>query len=298
MLIGQEEQRAAFRAALRSARMHHAWLLAGPRGLGKRGFADWAAREVLAGGDPDSAGGKLLAAGSHPDYRILEPPEEGRGAATRSIIVDQVRGLADFLSLRPGLGDWRVLVIDAADNLNPAAANALLKSLEEPGGRTLFLMVSHAPSLLLPTVRSRCRRLMFRPVGDLEVARVLRSARPGLSEDAVADLVRLSCGSPGEALRLADSDAHLLSRALGSGGIAAFARQFQGAGAADRFESLCAIAPRIAAARARASGLAADLERYERVATLAAEAPRGAYDRVQVAAVLAIAMESREGRTP
>jgi DNA polymerase-3 subunit delta' len=296
MLVGQEEQRADFGAALAGGRVHHAWLLTGARGLGKRAFADWAALEVLAGGDPESAGGRLLAAGSHPDFRLLEPPEEGRGAATRSIIVDQVRELQDFLTLRPALGEWRVLVIDAADNLNEAAANALLKSLEEPGGSTLFLLVAHAPSLLRPTIRSRCRRLAFRPVEDGAVAAGLRAARPGLDAEAVERLVGLARGSPGEALRLAETEAHLLADALERERPTAFARSFQGAGAAERFEILCAIAPRVAAARARATGDPADVARYEHVSRLAADAPRGAYDRAQVAAVLAMAMASGAGR--
>src|SRR5690606_19534895 len=104
---------------------------------------------------------RLLAAGSHPDFRMLERLERPTGGLARNISVDQVRSLGALLSVTPSMSPWRVIVIDSADDLETSAANALLKMLEEPPANTLFFLVSHAPGRLLPTIRSRCRRLDF-----------------------------------------------------------------------------------------------------------------------------------------
>ena len=151
-----------FSAAWASRKLHHAWLLAGPKGVGKATFAHAAARRVLADAAGPSFEGsgietpddhpivKLVKAGSHPDMRWLErlPKEKGDGLA-RDISVDQVRELGEFMGMTAALSPWRVAVIDTVDELAAAGANALLKMLEEPPPNTLFFLVSHAPGRLL-----------------------------------------------------------------------------------------------------------------------------------------------------
>ena len=174
MIVGQDRAVEHFASAWASRKLHHAWLLAGPKGVGKASFAHAAARRVLAdaAGPPSILPGletdddhpivKLIEAGSHPDMRWLERlVNEKTGNLARNISVDQVRELGEFLTLTPALSPWRVAVIDTVDELETSGANALLKMLEEPPANTLFFLVSHAPGRLLPTIRSRCRRLDF-----------------------------------------------------------------------------------------------------------------------------------------
>ena len=171
MIAGQDKAVEAFRNAWASRRLHHAWLLAGPKGVGKATFAQAAATRVLteAAGPPVDLTGletppehpiaRLLAARSHPDFRWLERLERPTGGLARNISVDQVRSLGELLAVTPSMSPWRAIVIDAVDDLEASAANALLKMLEEPPANTIFFLVSHAPGRLLPTIRSRCRRL-------------------------------------------------------------------------------------------------------------------------------------------
>ena len=170
-LEGVEEQALTFEGAMCNGRLHHAWLLTGPKGLGKAGFAFRAAR-LLLGAKPLFAAGplgsaaddpvnRLLAARAHPDFMLLDRDETGE--ARRSISVDEARKLPEIFAKAPSLATHRVAIIDAADDLNPSAANAVLKTLEEPPPGGVLLLVCHAPGKLLPTIRSRCRRLNFRP---------------------------------------------------------------------------------------------------------------------------------------
>jgi len=206
-----------FLGAWRSGAMHHAWLLTGPRGLGKASFARAAALRLLAeaaGPAPDGEGidtsethptAHLINAGSHPDFRLLERIENKTGTALqRNISVDQVRELGDLFSVTPAMSDWRVVVIDAADDLEASGANALLKMLEEPPAKCIFLLVSHVPGRLLPTIRSRCTRLEFLALGDDVMASVL--AEQGIEPAKIEELVRRAGGSPGKALSHAALD--------------------------------------------------------------------------------------------
>ena len=219
MIIGQHDAVAAFLDAARSGRMHHAWLLAGPQGVGKASFALAAARWLLA----DAAGpavpkdrldvpdehrvASLLDAGSHPDFKLLQRlPKASSEDLARSITVDQVRGLQPLFATTPSLSPRRVVVIDAIDDMERSGANALLKNLEEPPAGTIFLLVSHAPGRLLPTIRSRCRLLRFGPLEDDAVRVVLRRALPETDERELENLVRIAEGVPGNALRFAGLD--------------------------------------------------------------------------------------------
>lgn len=216
-LIGHEAAEAAFAASLARGRLHHAWLLCGPEGIGKATFAYRAARRLLGAqvgeggalsvvpGDPVS---RLVSARSHPDLFVLERLGED-GKPRRVIPVDEARKLSDFFAKSPSRAPYRVAIVDAADDLNPNAANALLKTLEEPPERGVLLLVSHTPGALLPTLRSRCRRLTFQPPGEAAVATVL--ARHGLNGGDA--LTRMAQGSPGRALALAAGDAVALDEA-------------------------------------------------------------------------------------
>jgi DNA polymerase-3 subunit delta' len=180
VIVGQDRAVEQFADAWATRKLHHAWLLGGPKGVGKASFAHAAARRVLADAagpvsdlpgldtDDDHPIVKLVEAGSHPDMRWLErienPKAKTPGTLYRNIIVDQIRQLGEFMSLTAALSPWRVVVIDTLDDLEPSGANALLKILEEPPANTLFFLVSHAPGRLLPTIRSRCRRLDFSPL--------------------------------------------------------------------------------------------------------------------------------------
>ena len=163
--------------AFASGRMHHAWLLAGRAGIGKATLAYRLARHVLARPDErdhsgkslevptDSAAARQVAALSHPGLLVLRRPYDTKSKRFVSAIpVDEVRRLKSFLGLTSGENAWRVVIVDTADELNLNAANALLKSLEEPPRRALFMLVASEPSGLLPTIRSRCRRLDLQPL--------------------------------------------------------------------------------------------------------------------------------------
>ena len=223
MIWGQERAVEQFLGAWKSGAMHHAWLLAGPRGVGKASFALAAAERLLAeaAGPPVTASGletpddhpvgRLVAAGSHPDFRLLERIENKSGTGlARNISVDQVRSLGELFAVTPALSPWRAVVIDSVDDLEASAANALLKMLEEPPANCLFLLVSHVPGRLLPTIRSRCRRLDFQPLGDDAMTSVLEQELPELGAADRARLVPLANGSVGKALAYAALDLAVL----------------------------------------------------------------------------------------
>jgi DNA polymerase-3 subunit delta' len=223
-LAGHPEAEAALLAALASGRLPHAWLIGGPRGIGKATLAYRFARFVLSGGaeagggdlfgesprslyiDPESGVFRRVAAGGHADLLTVEPTIDPKSKKLRDVIVvPDARAAADFLHLTPAEGGWRVVVIDSADELNPHAANAILKFVEEPPARALVLIVSHTPSRLLPTIRSRCRKLTLNPLPTRQIADILATRVPGMEEGERASLARLADGSVGRALALAEA---------------------------------------------------------------------------------------------
>jgi DNA polymerase-3 subunit delta' len=303
MLLGQDRAIATFRSARAGGRLHHAWLLTGPEGVGKRCFADLAVRALLADADweveTDHPAARLLAAGSHLDHRVLLPPAEGKGAATASIPVDAVRALRGFLHETPALGRWRTVIIDPVDALRPDAANALLKELEEPRGATIFFLVSSAPHRLLPTIRSRCRILRFQRLAEPELLRVLREVHPDLSSQDARQIAALADGAPGLACRLAEPDARALMGQLetlaGPQDALGLARALQPAAAAPAFALLCQLAPARIAALARRRPQLALADLHAEVATLAQRAVPQALDRMQVAHALGLRLVQAQG---
>jgi DNA polymerase-3 subunit delta' len=202
---GHEEPWREWHAAVAGTRMHHAWILSGRRGVGKAGFAQAAARELV--GNP--------AMGEHPDIIVLTHPpkdekeavkrDEGKPYETRrNIPIDEVRAMQRRLTTRPTLGDRRVVIVDPVDDLEPNASNALLKSLEEPPQGTVFLLVAHRMGRFLPTIRSRCRVLRFPPRPDAAIDAVLREKAPRADAATRAAAIVASAGSPGVALEFVD----------------------------------------------------------------------------------------------
>jgi DNA polymerase-3 subunit delta' len=216
-LQGLDAAVAAFTEARSRERLHHAWLLTGPEGLGKASFAYRAARRLLGakpigravdGGtsddlasSPDDPVCRMVAAQSHPDLMVLERWSEAN-PTRKSIPVDEARRLPEFFSKAPAIAAYRVAIIDAADDLNVNSANAVLKTLEEPSGRGVLFLVSHAPGRLLPTLRSRCRRLAFAPWPEQALIGFIHQHLE-LDADEGLRLARMARGAPGRALSLA-----------------------------------------------------------------------------------------------
>ena len=229
-LIGHDDAEKTMLAAQQSGRLHHAWLLTGPRGIGKATLAWRFARFLLCGqqqgglfGDgpeslevsEDAPGRALVDARSHPDLFHLRRtlnPDTGRMRA--EIAVDDVRGLGTFMHMTPAMGKWRVAIVDAADEMNRNSANAVLKVLEEPPPNAVLLIVAHAPGRLLPTIRSRCRRLALQPLADDAVMRLLGDYAPDTEPGEKAALARLAEGSIGRALELAGAGSLALYREM------------------------------------------------------------------------------------
>jgi len=303
VIVGQDKAVAQFANAWASRKLHHAWLLAGPKGVGKASFAGTAARRLLAdaAGLPLDLPGldapddhpivKLIAAGSHPDMRALQRLEnEKTGNLNRNIKVEQIRDLGEFMSLTPALSDWRVAIIDTVDDLEAAAANALLKILEEPPPNTIFFLVSHAPGRLLPTIRSRCRRLDFQGLEDDAMTSVLKAQAPQLSDAERGRIIAMAAGSAGRALGFAELDlANLEDAAIAilRHGDPTNARRSALAGdlgkkaATERYAAFLDLAPSLIAREARGlhgSSRERALDAYGKARELAALAPRLSLD--------------------
>lgn len=214
-LFGQQAAERTFLDAWSQGRLHHGWLITGPRGVGKATLAWRIARFLRAGGGegglfgpPDSLDideghpvAHLVAAGADPGILpLIRTPDDKTGKLRSQIVIDDVRRLREFFGLSATEGGWRVVIADSVDEMNPNAANALLKSLEEPPKRAMLLLVSHQPSKLLPTIRSRCRELRLAPLGPADMDQALHQA-VGATADGPA-LAALSGGSVGEAIRL------------------------------------------------------------------------------------------------
>jgi DNA polymerase-3 subunit delta' len=260
LLVGHEEAETALLRGWQSGRLHHAWLLTGPRGIGKATLAFRFARFALGGGnddlfsgagagleiDPSAAVFRQVASGGHPDLLTIERGyDEKRDRRRSEIVVEDVRAVGEFLHLKAAAGGWRVVVVDSADEMNRNAANALLKVLEEPPRQALLLLVAHAPGRLLPTIRSRCRRLSLGPLPDATVEELLGRYQPELAAADRQLLARLAEGSVGRALAVAGSGGLELYRDMAAqllalprldvGALHGFAERFGYGGADDRF---------------------------------------------------------------
>ncbi|WP_213775147.1 DNA polymerase III subunit delta' [Bradyrhizobium sp. dw_78] len=222
-LFGHREAETALLNAYRGGRIPHAWLIGGAQGIGKATLAYRMAKFVLAHRDPlgmdvqhagtlrvdpsDSVA-RQVGAGAHGGLLTLERTANDKGVMRTVITVDETRETISFFGSTAAVEGWRVCIVDTVDELNPNAANALLKVLEEPPQRSLFLLVSHAPARVLPTILSRCRKLLLRPLAAADVIRAAAGAA-GLSADdpALADAAAAAEGSVARALTLLGGDA-------------------------------------------------------------------------------------------
>lgn len=220
ILLGHDLAEATLLDALMGGRMHHAWLITGPDGIGKATLAYRFARRLLAGQpterslalDPSHPVFRRVAAGSHADMVSIERGVNEKTKRLRANIpVDEIRRIGGFMNLTPAEGGWRVVLIDGVEDTSPNAANALLKILEEPPSRAILLLTCSAPGRLLPTIRSRCRRLRLSSLDDASMDRLLRDYLPDLDEDERGQLITLAEGSPGRALLLQEEEGLKLS---------------------------------------------------------------------------------------
>jgi len=237
--IGHDEAVRQFLTAYNSGALHHGWLIGGDEGIGKATFAYKVARFLLCAEaskkydslevNPESPVVSQIIQRSHPDFKVLERDytetdkkklikainqgeevdEEMKQSLKRSSVikVEDVREVVSFLMKKSFNDNWRVVIVDSVDDLNASSANALLKILEEPPLKSILLLISHNPGRVLPTIRSRCTKLMFAPLEEGEVATLLRRYAPEISEKEVKSLAKISGGSIGRALRYAENDA-------------------------------------------------------------------------------------------
>ena len=215
-LVGHAAAEDLFLQEFQNGKVPHAWLIAGPEGIGKATLAFRIARFVLQDQqdidptslfvDPQAQVSKLIANDSHSNLLVLSRPwDPDKKRLKTAVTVNEVRKMHDFFGLAAGRRGWRVCIVDTADELNISAANALLKTLEEPPDNTLILLLASTPGRLLPTIRSRCRLLRLEALSTDHVAQLLREAGvTGLSEAQTDSIAKLSGGSIGQALRLVE----------------------------------------------------------------------------------------------
>ena len=247
-LLGHDEALATFLNAFKSEMIHNSWLISGPEGIGKATFAYKIARFLLASDinkkdeytsiniTENNPVFKLIASNSHPDLKVIErdfietdkkkimkaikegePLDENelKSLKKSSVIrIDDIRTINEFLSKKSFDGNWRIVIIDCADEMNQNSANALLKALEEPPAKSILLLISHNPNKLLPTIKSRCAKINLSPLDANIVSSLLRRYRPELSEIEVEKLSQICSGSIGKAINYADNGGLLLYQML------------------------------------------------------------------------------------
>ena len=313
--IGHDAAWAEWRRAMAGERMHHGWILSGRKGVGKSAFALAAARELVA------EEGIQQPPGDHPDIRyVTHPPKndtEARKRAdgkpyelARNIKIDQIRELQRRLTTRPTLGSRRVVILDPADDMEAGAANALLKSLEEPPVGTYFMLIAHRIGRLLPTIRSRCRVLSFPRVSDEDMDRVLARESPQASADMREAAIAAANGSPGAAIDFVELDlgkVHALMKQVAERGDLDFSLRGQLASAMgarpSREKQLAAIELARAVVADRMQGISgtnipALVETHAALVKLAGQAPTYNFDAgllvMEIGTLLASLAASRE----
>jgi DNA polymerase III subunit delta' len=222
-LYGHRDAETALLNAYRSGRIPHAWLIGGAQGIGKATLAYRMARYVLThpnplapsvqraetlAVDPADPVARQVSNGAHGGLLVLERSLNDRGVMRTVITVDETRETISFFGSTAAVDGWRVCIVDTVDELNPNAANALLKILEEPPQRSLFLLVSHSPARALPTILSRCRKLPLRPLATDDVIRAAaQAANMAANDPALTEAAEAAEGSVARAITLLGGDA-------------------------------------------------------------------------------------------
>lgn len=237
-LLGHEGAERTFLEAFNQDRLHHAWLITGPKGVGKATLAWKFAKFLLTqptddgpglfgdalpaeapsslAVDPESPDVQRIEAGGHGGLRIITRSEnEKTGKLRNDIVIDDIRSVISFFSQTSAEGGWRVAIVDAADEMNSNAANALLKILEEPPEKSILFLVAHSPGKLLPTIKSRCRALKLNTLSEESVQAVLAGRFPDIGNEELVALSRLSEGAPGRAIDLVAQEGVSLYREMG-----------------------------------------------------------------------------------
>ena len=209
-LFGHADAEQRFLAAFERSRLHHAWLIEGPEGIGKFRLAQRLAGFLMGARGPEDAllnaeetdpVWRSMSSGSHPDVRIVQRELNDKGKLSQDISVDQIRALTDFFTRKPALGGWRIGIVDAIDETNRNGANALLKTLEEPPPKCVLFLINHGREPILPTIRSRCRVLRLSALSDADCLKALDAA------GAPAAAARIAKGRPGKGIRLSTQTA-------------------------------------------------------------------------------------------
>lgn len=219
-LVGHDDAFAFLASRYAQNNMHHAWLLSGPRGIGKATFAFRFAEHLLRANQEDAAPTNFqkiddaihsqVSKGGHPNVLVLRRPWDPKQKKFKTqLTVEEVRRTLSFFGIASGANAWRICIVDPADDLNTSAANALLKILEEPPARTIFFVLSHSPRGLLPTIRSRCQTLKMKPLADNVLMKLLKEqgVTSTMNDQEIAKLISLSKGSVRRAIILSQSKA-------------------------------------------------------------------------------------------
>ena len=239
-LYGHSDAEQAFQSAAASGRMHHAWMIEGPSGIGKARFALRAAAWLLGARGPaeapfdasadDTVMSRCLS-GGHPDLRILTRELNDKGKLKQDISIEQIRAFNEFFTYRPALGGWRVGIVDALDELNRNSANAVLKTLEEPPKAAIMFLINHGSRPVLPTIRSRCRTLRLHPLNEADIRAALeRAGFEGDPGDVHHGRPGLAIERSSETCRIATNAARTLMKSLPRPNDAIVTRAIQAAG--------------------------------------------------------------------
>ncbi len=228
-VVGHDAAEGLFLDAVNQQRIHHGWLITGPKGIGKATFAMRIARFLLSRNpgiattadqglfgddlpaldyetlslDEDDPVARRIESGGHGGLSVVQRSvNDTTGKLRKDIVISDIRKLSSFFSQTASEGGWRVAIIDAADEMNTSAANALLKLLEEPPEKSILLLVAHSPGRLLPTLKSRCRQLPLLPLPSESLRAVLSARYPDLPADDLAAAAAMAAGAPGKAVEL------------------------------------------------------------------------------------------------